>query len=187
MLWRNILGSQMSKVGTKLTLAVLPQCWNERTFGPISATTQFDPDQTFDVSHQRLRSSVLRVLALPMVCQAFDDPALGYLPVIAGHHRLELVAQGGQAGDLVRDLGKMGQEAAMVVFLFLVGELLEGVAAGHARASIQGLTKLVPKTALVERNGRTEEVEAKRWPRRRCVMAYAVPARRASTAWKSRS
>ena len=39
----------------------------------------------------------------------------------------------------------------MVVFLFLVGELLEGVAAGRARASIRGLTKLVPKTALLER------------------------------------
>ena len=52
------------------------------------------------------------------------------------------------------------EEAAMVVFLFLVGELLEGVAAGRARASIQGLTKLVPKTALLERNGRTEEVQA---------------------------
>ncbi|NBJ09479.1 heavy metal translocating P-type ATPase [Microvirga arsenatis] len=52
------------------------------------------------------------------------------------------------------------EEAAMVVFLFLVGELLEGVAAGRARASIQGLTKLVPKTALLERNGSTEEVPA---------------------------
>ncbi|MBZ6077110.1 heavy metal translocating P-type ATPase [Microvirga puerhi] len=52
------------------------------------------------------------------------------------------------------------EEAAMVVFLFLVGELLEGVAAGRARASIQGLTKLVPKTALLERNGQTEEVQA---------------------------
>lgn len=52
------------------------------------------------------------------------------------------------------------EEAAMVVFLFLVGELLEGVAAGRARASIQGLTKLVPKTALLERDGKTEEVPA---------------------------
>jgi len=52
------------------------------------------------------------------------------------------------------------EEAAMVVFLFLVGELLEGVAAGRARASIQSLTKLVPKTALLERNGGTEEVLA---------------------------
>ena len=53
-----------------------------------------------------------------------------------------------------------GEEAATVVFLFLVGEVLEGVAAGRARASIQGLTALVPKTALVETDGRTEEVPA---------------------------
>jgi Cd2+/Zn2+-exporting ATPase len=52
------------------------------------------------------------------------------------------------------------EEAATVVFLFLVGELLEGVAAGRARASIQGLTALVPDTALIERDGRTEEVSA---------------------------
>jgi cation transport ATPase len=32
-----------------------------------------------------------------------------------------------------------GEEAAAVVFLFLIGELLEGVAAGKARASIQSL------------------------------------------------
>ena len=38
--------------------------------------------------------------------------------------------------------------------LFLIGELLEGVAAGTARASIQGLTKLVPKTALARRRRR---------------------------------
>ncbi|MBB4008586.1 heavy metal translocating P-type ATPase [Allorhizobium taibaishanense] len=52
------------------------------------------------------------------------------------------------------------QEAATVVFLFLVGELLEGFAAGRARASIQGLTKLVPDTARIENNGRLEEVPA---------------------------
>ncbi|MFG1371600.1 heavy metal translocating P-type ATPase [Xanthobacter oligotrophicus] len=52
------------------------------------------------------------------------------------------------------------EEAAAVVFLFLVGELLEGVAAGRARASIRALTALVPKTALVERDGTTVEVPA---------------------------
>jgi Cd2+/Zn2+-exporting ATPase len=52
------------------------------------------------------------------------------------------------------------EEAATVVFLFLVGELLEGVAATRARASIQGLTKLVPETTLLERDGRTECVPA---------------------------
>jgi Cd2+/Zn2+-exporting ATPase len=53
-----------------------------------------------------------------------------------------------------------GEEAATVVFLFLVGELLEGVAAGKARASIQSLATLVPKTALIEDNGQTREVQA---------------------------
>ncbi|BCH08283.1 ATPase [Mesorhizobium sp. 131-3-5] len=52
------------------------------------------------------------------------------------------------------------EEAAAVVVLFLIGELLEGVAAGRARASIQGLADLVPKTALVERGGGTVEVPA---------------------------
>ncbi|MGD9913334.1 MAG: heavy metal translocating P-type ATPase [Rhizobiaceae bacterium] len=52
------------------------------------------------------------------------------------------------------------EEAAMVVFLFLVGELLEGVAAGRARASIQALTRLVPSTARLEEGGQTREVPA---------------------------
>ena len=53
-----------------------------------------------------------------------------------------------------------GEEAATVVFLFLVGELLEGVAAGKARQSIQSLAALVPKNALLEDNGQTREVPA---------------------------
>ncbi|SHI40065.1 Cd2+/Zn2+-exporting ATPase [Roseomonas rosea] len=52
------------------------------------------------------------------------------------------------------------EEAATVVLLFLIGELLEGVAAGRARASIQALTGLVPATALLEHEGRTTEVQA---------------------------
>lgn len=53
-----------------------------------------------------------------------------------------------------------GEEAATVVFLFLVGELLEGVAAGKARSSIQALTTLVPKTAQLVEGGQTREVPA---------------------------
>ncbi|MCA1442485.1 cadmium-translocating P-type ATPase [Ensifer sp. IC4062] len=56
------------------------------------------------------------------------------------------------------------EEAAMVVFLFLIGELLEGVAASKARASIQSLTALVPKSALIEIDGRTSEVLAESLP-----------------------
>lgn len=52
------------------------------------------------------------------------------------------------------------EEAALVVFLFAVGEVLEGVAADRARASIRALADLVPKTALLEENGTTREVDA---------------------------
>lgn len=52
------------------------------------------------------------------------------------------------------------EEAAIVVLLFLVGEMLEGVAAGRARASIRSLTSLVPKTAFIERDGALQEVQA---------------------------
>ncbi|PZR89161.1 MAG: heavy metal translocating P-type ATPase [Stutzerimonas stutzeri] len=52
------------------------------------------------------------------------------------------------------------EEAALVVFLFAVGEVLEGVAADRARASIRALGDLVPKTAIVEENGETRQVDA---------------------------
>ena len=52
------------------------------------------------------------------------------------------------------------EEAATVVLLFLVGELLEGVAARRARSSISGLTSLVPKVARLEESGSTREVQA---------------------------
>lgn len=52
------------------------------------------------------------------------------------------------------------EEAALVVFLFAVGEVLEGVAANKARSSIKALADLVPKSALIEENGKTREVPA---------------------------
>ncbi|MFG1298556.1 heavy metal translocating P-type ATPase [Xanthobacter sp. V3C-3] len=52
------------------------------------------------------------------------------------------------------------EEAAAVVFLFLVGELLEGFAAGRARDGIRALAALMPKTALVRRGEGFVEVDA---------------------------
>ena len=52
------------------------------------------------------------------------------------------------------------EEAAVVVLLFAVGELLEGVAAGRARAGIRALADLMPRTARVERDGAVLEVPA---------------------------
>ncbi|WP_236641519.1 heavy metal translocating P-type ATPase [Paracoccus aeridis] len=52
------------------------------------------------------------------------------------------------------------EEAALVVFLFAVGEVLEGVAANKARDGIRALARLVPKTALLEIGGRTRVMPA---------------------------
>ncbi|WP_425570262.1 heavy metal translocating P-type ATPase [Pigmentiphaga soli] len=45
------------------------------------------------------------------------------------------------------------EEAVVVVFLFALGELLETIAAGKARAGIESLAALVPREALRERAG----------------------------------
>ncbi len=51
-------------------------------------------------------------------------------------------------------------EASLVVFLFAVGELLEGVAAGRARDGVRALAALQPKTAMLEEGGALREVPA---------------------------
>ena len=70
---------------------------------------------------------------------------------------IEMLMTIAAAGALVIDAA---EEAALVVFLFAVGEVLEGVAANRARASIRALSDLVPKTALLEVNGTTRQVAA---------------------------
>lgn len=50
------------------------------------------------------------------------------------------------------------EEAAVVIFLFAVGELLETVAAGRARAGIKALIGLVPRVAQIQEGGEVREV-----------------------------
>jgi Cd2+/Zn2+-exporting ATPase len=52
------------------------------------------------------------------------------------------------------------EEAAMVVMLFLVGELLEGIATRKASESIRGLANLIPKTAWVQKGSEFIEIPA---------------------------
>ena len=51
-------------------------------------------------------------------------------------------------------------EAAVVVFLFAVGELLENFAASRARAGVESLISLVPRVARRERDGSVMEIPA---------------------------
>ena len=50
-------------------------------------------------------------------------------------------------------------EAAAVVFLFALSELLEGFSVGRARRAIQSLLALPPSTALVNRDGQIQEMQ----------------------------
>ena len=54
------------------------------------------------------------------------------------------------------------EEAAVVVLLFAVGEMLENVAAGQARSGIKALADLIPRTARVEQNGGIVQLPADR-------------------------
>ena len=50
-----------NSIGTRQTLAVLPHCWDERTFAPTTATTQFDPNRPLPIRvgmSQSLRPSL---------------------------------------------------------------------------------------------------------------------------------
>jgi Cd2+/Zn2+-exporting ATPase len=51
------------------------------------------------------------------------------------------------------------EEGAVVVLLFAVGELIEGIAAGSARSGIRALVALMPSTALIEELGATRTVD----------------------------
>jgi Cd2+/Zn2+-exporting ATPase len=59
------------------------------------------------------------------------------------------------AGALV--IGE-AEEAAVVVILFLIGEMLESLSAARARAGIRALADLTPRTASRERGDGTEDV-----------------------------
>jgi len=88
---------------------------------------------------------------VPVARRAFAAAALGQPFTI---EMLMTIAAGGAL------IIGAAQEAALVVFLFAVGEVLEGVAADRARASIRALGDLVPKTALLEENGEARQVDA---------------------------
>ena len=61
-------------------------------------------------------------------------------------------------------LGALGigevAEAAVVLVLFNIGELMESIAAGKARSGIKALAKLTPKNAFLIQDGNTTEVSA---------------------------
>ncbi|NKQ34253.1 MAG: cation-translocating P-type ATPase [Chloroflexi bacterium] len=54
-------------------------------------------------------------------------------------------------------MGQVG-EAAMLVFLYSISEAIEGYTEEKTRSAVKALMDLAPKTALVKRNGRIQEI-----------------------------
>lgn len=77
---------------------------------------------------------------LPFARKAFA------LALVGSPFSIEMLMSVAAIGALI--IGE-AEEAAAVVFLFSVGELLESVAADRARAGIRALSSLVPKTAIL--------------------------------------
>ncbi len=78
---------------------------------------------------------------------------------------IQTVAKGGFEIDFLMLVAAIGAailgewaEGALLLFLFSLGHALEHYAMNKARKSIAALAELAPKTALLKRNGKTEEV-----------------------------
>nr|WKN38654.1 heavy metal translocating P-type ATPase [Tunicatimonas sp. TK19036] len=78
---------------------------------------------------------------------------------------IETVAKGGFEIDFLMLVAAIGaailgewEEGALLLFLFSLGHALEHYAMNKARKSIAALAELAPKTALLKKNGKTEEV-----------------------------
>ncbi|BBK43354.1 ATPase [Allostella vacuolata] len=91
------------------------------------------------------------VALVPVARRAFGAAMLGQVFTI------EMLMTVAAIGALAIDAA---EEAAVVVFLFAVGELLEGVAAGRARRSIAALADLTPRTARIVEGEQVREVPA---------------------------
>lgn len=78
---------------------------------------------------------------------------------------IETVAKGGFEIDFLMLVAAIGAailgewaEGALLLFLFSLGHALEHYAMNKARKSIAALAELAPKTALLKKDGKTEEV-----------------------------
>ncbi len=92
------------------------------------------------------------LLALtPLARKAFSSAMIGQ------PFTIEMLVTIAVIGAIVID---EAAEASVVVFLFLIGELLEMMAAAKARASVSALADLVPKSAFLVRGDDVVEVEA---------------------------
>lgn len=103
-----------------------------------------------DIGHYLFVAAAI-LLALPVARRAVAAAAAG------APFTIEMLMTVAVIGAVI--IGEPA-EATVVVFLFATGEVLEGYAAGRARAGIEALASLVPDRAFIEEDGVVREVPA---------------------------
>lgn len=81
-----------------------------------------------------------------------------YKKIIKGGFDIDFLMIAAAAGAFYID---KWAEGALLLFLFSLGHALEHYAMNKAKKSIEALNKLSPKTALIKRNGKLEEIPIK--------------------------
>ncbi len=99
---------------------------------------------------------------MPWLCYFLAYIAGGYF---AFREAIESVLEGRFEIDFLMLVAAIGAaalgewfEGALLLFLFSIGHALENYAMGRAKRAIESLAELAPQTALVKRNGTTEEL-----------------------------
>jgi len=105
---------------------------------------------TYDHNLSRWAYSVAAILGLIPFARRAVTAALSGTPF-----SIEMLMSIAALGAIAIDAA---EEAAVVIFLFAIGELLETVAAGRARAGIMSLLNLVPKVARLVQGEAIREV-----------------------------
>lgn len=90
------------------------------------------------------------IYAASVAVGAYYPARMGLKALLTGMLNIRLLMVCGAAGAIA--LGHW-EEAAMLVFIYSLGDVLEAYAVGKARGSIRALMELVPKEALLRREG----------------------------------
>lgn len=109
------------------------------------------------VRHQ----SVKLIYGLAILIGIYYPAKMGFLALKTLTLNIRLLMTIGASGAIILGLW---EEAALLVFIYSLGDVLEAYAVDKARGAIKALMELVPKEALVRRNGTeiilpTEEIE----------------------------
>ncbi len=121
--------------------------------GVVLVALSFAAEFFWPQSSRYVFSAATLVLVAPIAKRAFAAARMG------APFTIQMLMSIASIGALI--IGAV-EEAAVVVLLFLIGEVLEGLAAARARSGIKALGSLIPRTAMVEDGNSLREVPTDR-------------------------